>query len=56
MIAGLIAGILGAIALIIVLAVEQHDKETRAREGLPPRKYHDITDHDVTIIHTTQYK
>ena len=57
MIAGIIiGGVILAIALVILLAGEQHDKTDRQDNGLPARKYHDITDQDVTIIHTIQHK
>lgn len=57
MIIGLIiGGVILPIAFVILLAVEQHDKTTRQSNGLPARKYHDITDQDVTIVHTIQHK
>ena len=56
MIAGFIAGLVAAIVIVIVLAIEQRDKEYRQENNLPPKKYHDITDHDVTIVHTIRYK
>ena len=40
------------VSLIILLAVEHHDKNKRQKKGLPPKKYHDITDYDVTTVHT----
>ena len=55
MIAGLTAGILGAVALVIWFAIEQADKDYRQENNLPPRKYHDTTDQDVTIVHTIQH-
>lgn len=39
-----------------VLYVEQRDKENRRAKGLPPKKYHDITDYDVTTVYTIHYK
>ena len=45
-----------AIAVTALLAYEQRDKERRRAQGLPPKKYHDITDYDVTIIDTIRYK
>ena len=57
MIAGIIiGGVILPIAFVILLAVEQRDKTTRQNNGLPPKKYHDITDQDVTIVHTIQHK
>ena len=57
MIIGLIiGGVILPIAFVILLAVEQHDKTARQNNGLPARKYHDITDQDVTTIHTIQHK
>ena len=44
------------IGFIVLLAVEQHDKETRKKNGLPAKKYHDITDYDVTTIYTVHHK
>ena len=52
----IIGGVILPIAFVILLAVEQHDKTTRQNNGLPARKYHDITDQDVTIVHTIQHK
>lgn len=43
------------IGFIILLAVEQHDKENRQKQGLPPKKYHDITDYDVTTVYTIEH-
>lgn len=43
-------------ALIILFAYEHHDKQRRAKQGLPPKKYHDITDEDVTTICTIRHK
>lgn len=48
--------LIAVIAFAAMLAGEQRDKERRRREGLPPRKYHDINDYDVTTIHTIHYK
>jgi len=44
------------VAFTILLAVEQHDKEKRQRLGLPAKKYHDITDMDVTTVYTIKHK
>ena len=57
MIIGLIiGGLILPIAFVILLAVEQRDKTARQNSGLPARKYHDITDQDVTIVHTIVHK
>ena len=57
MITGLIiGGLVLPIAFVILLAVEQRDKTARQNSGLPARKSHDITDQDVTIVHTIQHK
>ena len=37
--------------MIIVLVCEQRDKERRARNGEPPRRYHDITDASDLEVH-----
>ena len=54
----IIAGIVAAavIAFIVLLSHEQNDKECRRRQGLPPKKYHDITDYDITTIETIRHK
>ncbi len=52
----IIGGVILTVAFVILLAVEQHDKTTRQNNGLPARKYHDITDQDVTIVHTIKQK
>ena len=44
------------VILIVVLAVQQHDKDKRQKEGLPPKKYHSIVDEDVTTVYTIQHK
>ena len=47
------------IAVIIwsfILWFEQKDKEYRLTHGLPAKKYHDITDYDVTVIETIRRK
>lgn len=48
--------VITVIGFIIMLAAEQHDKETRERENLPKKKYHDITDYDVTTVYTIHHK
>ena len=40
------------IAFAVILYREQRDKEIRKATGQPARKYHDITDYDVTVIET----
>lgn len=44
------------LAFIVLLYVEQRDKATRQQKGLPPKKYHDIVDHDVTTVYTIHHK
>lgn len=56
MIAGLIFAAVFVIAIVILLACEQHDKTTRQKNGLPPKKYHDITDYDVTTVYTIHHR
>lgn len=57
MIAGIIiGGVILPIAFVILLAVEQRDKATRQKNGQPARKYHDITDSDVTTVYTIHRK
>lgn len=48
--------IVTVILFVVILAVEQHDKEKRKKNGLPPKKYHDITDYDITTIETIHHK
>lgn len=54
----IIAGIVAVtvIAFIVLLSHEQNDKERRRRQGLPPKRYHDITDYDITTIETIRHK
>ena len=47
---GIIDAIL-VIALIAKLYSEEKDKQTRRANGLPPKRYHDITDLDRTEVH-----
>ena len=42
--------------MAVVLYFEQLDKETRQAQGLPPKKYHDVTDYDITIVDTIRRK
>lgn len=57
MIIGLVIGlVILPIAFVVLLAVEQHDKTQRQANGLPARKYHDITDSDVTTVYTIHHK
>lgn len=48
--------IITVIAFIVLIGAEQHDKATRQQKGLPAKKYHDITDHDVTTVYTIHHK
>lgn len=53
---GLIAFLVAVpVILIVVLAAQQHDKDTRAREGKPAKKYHSIVDQDVTTVYTIHH-
>ena len=52
----IIGGVILPIFFVIKLAIEQHDKDTREKNGLPPRKYHDIMDYDVTTVYTIEHK
>ena len=53
---GLGFAVLFTVFMTVLLAVEQRDKARRQREGLPAKKYHDITDHDVTTVYTIRHK
>lgn len=53
---GLIGAVLFAIIMVAILAVEDRDKRKREEAGLPPKKYGDITDHDVTTVYTIRHK
>ena len=47
-------GIIDAVAIIAIAAVlysHEKDKQTRRANGLPPKRYHDITDLDPTELH-----
>lgn len=48
-------GVIFPIALAVFFGLEQHDKAKRQRQGLPPKKYHDITDYDVTTVYTIHH-
>lgn len=48
--------IIAVIVWAVVLYFEGQDKEYRRTHGLPAKKYHDITDYDVTIIETIRHK
>lgn len=52
----IIGGVILPIAFAILLAIEQHDKTQRQLNGLPQKKYHDITDQDVTTVYTIRHK
>lgn len=49
--------ILISIGLVLFLTIfygwEEHDKQKRRRESLPPKRYHDITDYEVidVVVH-----
>ena len=42
------------IAMILKLALEQRDKNRRARRGLPARRYHDVSDYDIYTVYTNK--
>lgn len=44
------------VGFTVLLYVEQRNKEKRQRLGLPSKKYHDITDMDVTTVYTIKHK
>ena len=44
------------LGIIILLYVEQRDKERRKAQGLPQKKYHDVTDHDVITVYTIHHE
>ena len=48
--------VIGVIIWSVILWFEQEDKEYRRTHGLPAKKYHDITDYDVTVIETIRRK
>ena len=48
--------IIGVALLVAIYAVEQFDKDRRREEGLPPKKYHDVTDQDVTTVYTIRHQ
>lgn len=52
----LIIIVVTVVALTVLLYVEQKDKERRKAEGKPPKRYHDITDHDVYTVYTIEDK
>ena len=56
----IVVAIIAAAVFVAVMAVvlyfEQLDKETRQAQGLPPRKYHDVTDYDITVVDTIHHK
>ena len=50
----LIIGILDVIAVVLWIAIlhaEGKDKEYRRANGLPPKRYHDVTDYDDLELH-----
>lgn len=44
-------GIVIPIIAVIWIGAEMHDKEYRKQEGLPPKRYHDIVDLDITYTY-----
>ena len=50
----LVIGITDAILVIVMIAVlhaEDKDKQYRRAIGLPPKRYHDVTDYDPIELH-----
>lgn len=47
---GIIA-VVFAVVMIVVLYREDNDKQRRRLNGLPPKRYHDITDLDPMEMH-----
>ena len=50
----LVIGITDAILVIVMIAVlhaEDKDKQYRRANGLPPKRYHDVTDYDPIELH-----
>ena len=43
------------LGIIILLYVEQRDKERRKAHGLPQKKYHDITDNEVMTVYSIHH-
>jgi hypothetical protein len=46
-----IIAVVFAVVMIVVLYSEEKDKQYRRLSGLPPKRYHDITDLDSTELH-----
>lgn len=44
-------GIVIPIIAVVWIGAEMHDKESRRQAGLPPKRYHDIVDLDVTYTY-----
>ena len=51
----LVSTILLTVFCIAVLAHEQKDKQKRRANGLPARRYYDVTDYDVRQVITVNY-
>lgn len=47
--------ILATVAFIVLLAAQEHDKQTRKAKGLPPRKYHNVSDYDVKSYYVIEH-
>ena len=43
-------------AFIVLIGSEQRDKRIREEKGPPAKKYHDITDSDVTTVYSIRHK
>ncbi len=43
-------------AFIVLIGSEQRDKRIREEKGQPAKKYHDITDYDVTTVYSIRHK
>lgn len=44
------------VAFIVLIGSEQRDKRIRREKNLPAKKYHDITDYDVTTVYSIKHK
>lgn len=55
-VAAVVIAVIATIGFIILLVSEQRDKERREKQGLPPKKYHDITDYDIYTVYTIKHK
>ena len=52
----IIIGVIGIGIFVAWLAIEQHDKTSREKQGLPPRRYHDITDQEIETVYVHEFK